>query len=1590
MPLAVTWFGLFKANEAEAHLVPHATAFVLTGIITPSDRSACTVKAAKPAQAIWGPHLTVSFGNTPKQYKKQLYWIFNASCDGGSNTFEVRILVADGYTARTAAATATKYAKALGRLPKVLRTGIKGVSMSSFSTHWTAQVTSGEIFGNPARDAGSALEEALVHEAVHASLDPKYKNDARWLAAQLLDGTYISRYAEQNPKAEDLAESFVAYLGARFRPGRISSAWEKTIFQKMPNRIAFFDSVLSTANMKPFSAVSPDEAGLVVYGNALSMNVGSTVTYEVRLLSPPDASVTVTPASAAASIAKVSGALTFTKRNWHIPQTVSVSGIAKGKASITHTATSSDSNYKIKAAKLPSISAAVTAAGTLKQFDVLARGFIFEGLEKEFSVSLRSASRTKQNVTLPRLVVTGAGITDADYKEFSAIEWTKYDWSKRQKLQIYDNDVDEPTKVITLAFAGRDFPEGTQPGTRATLNLRDNDPTSVTLMGTGDVAEGSEKIVTVALGRALVSGEALSVPLVFGGAAVRGAGDDYTVSCSFPLPAGVVCRNLQSGNATVTFTGPSAKSAELTFAAHHDGSDEGSETVSIGLGPLNSRSGSGLDGGAKGFDQLATFHILETSATPTVSLSVDKAAAKEGSIVTVTASVSKSLSKDVVIPLTISQSSSAGSADYTLLAKSITIWAGSTLGNAQILFNSDSVVESNENLVLALGTIPSGLAAGSARVVQVQILDHQRGEKRRADTPQSTSSDVTVTISGDAGRSIKRGGTKNITFRLSRPLAAGEKIKVRTTIGGTGSGTAFHAPQSYAGWGDYALTCESPLPIGVSCPKLNTYISDESVSFTFTGPSASSLTVKLSTAKKRAKTAEKIQLKFSLSEQIVKGQARLIENVPKYVILASDGTGTSTCHKSPKATLYVSAGDGGSTEGRASRIIVTEGSKATVTISLSHCHSVDRTYNLEQATDLSFSENGATKPDIKFKNPKDYSKLHKNHRNRNSMDITMPAGTTEASTVVDVVDDGLAEGVEVAVFLTLNLPGHSLADPFPRAEILILDKSPPKIEVSPWLPVTEGGKAGFTITSDQAVENDTNVKLTIAESGSGDFVSADDEGSKTVTILKGKKSTVYSVNTNGDTVDEPDGAVTVTVEADSANPPTYIVSASASASVKVSDDDLSGTPVDLSISNATINEGAGALTVTATLSSANTSGAAISIPIAVNTLRSTAGTSDLPIIIELKSDRVNTLRSTTGTSDYTIASSISIPNGAISATTPLAITDDSVDELAETVTVELDLPLPPGIRAGKKYSVTATVIDNDPTRVSLSRSASDEVDEGDSIEFSVTLGRALVAGETVDVPLVMSGDGVTDSDFDNLAKKSGSNLNRGVSLINADTLTPVVRFSGTGARVAELVLAVTNDATSEAAETLTVALGPDGQATNGFDLASRSTNVDGGASPQATDNAFDVEISDRKEVAVTPSILSLIELNAAHAAKTYTLVLNSDPGADVEITITSSDTSAVTVDTDPNTDGDQSTLTFTHGDSGTWNDEQSVTVRAVNDADATSESKVKISHVSSVGSDTTNGYHGITVSDVTVYVTDAGHGVTVSTNNLSNHSRRER
>jgi hypothetical protein len=164
---------------------------------------------------------------------------------------------------------ALKYAPIVGRLPVVLLKDADSVTL-----HLGHQPFGGgnrNILIHTAQAdayvADGILEETLVHEAAHTSLDEDHAASSGWLAAQAADPDFISTYARDNPTREDVAETFLLYLASRHRSDRISADLANTIATTVPNRLAYFDA--RNFNLSPITGalLDPDPEPDIGPGN---------------------------------------------------------------------------------------------------------------------------------------------------------------------------------------------------------------------------------------------------------------------------------------------------------------------------------------------------------------------------------------------------------------------------------------------------------------------------------------------------------------------------------------------------------------------------------------------------------------------------------------------------------------------------------------------------------------------------------------------------------------------------------------------------------------------------------------------------------------------------------------------------------------------------------------------------------------------------------------------------------------------------------------------------------------------------------------------------------------------------------------------------------------------------------------------------------------------------------------------------------------------------------------------------------------------------------------------------------------------------
>ena len=391
-------------------------------------------------------------------------------------------------------------------------------------------------------------------------------------------------------------------------------------------------NTISIANVTA-TVVDNDTAAVNISTATVSVTeasgAGRTDTYTVVLATRPTHGVTITPTSETPAAATVSpGTLTFTTTNWNSAQTVTVTGVddnmdQSGNRSVTisHSAASTDANYNGNTISIANVTATVVdndgaglsinETGTPKETRVTESG---SGNTDTYTVVLDSQPTASVAIAATSDDPTAARVSP------TTLTFTTSNWNTAQPVTVtgVNDSTDNPgggrEVSISHAASSTDTKYTISSGGSVEVMVRDDDPTTVTLSSAaGNMEEGQTKEFTITLGRGLVDGEILTVPLTFGGTATRGT--DYTMTGT--SATGVQYNNLDRGNARVVFNGPTsgatATRATITLRATADNTAESpAETVDIGLGTVTN-TGLTNFGGVTQTDSLAPFTIADVT-----------------------------------------------------------------------------------------------------------------------------------------------------------------------------------------------------------------------------------------------------------------------------------------------------------------------------------------------------------------------------------------------------------------------------------------------------------------------------------------------------------------------------------------------------------------------------------------------------------------------------------------------------------------------------------------------------------------------------------------------------------------------------------------------------------------------------------------------------------------------------------------------------------------------------------------------------------------------------------------------------------------
>jgi len=227
----------WSLNEAPFDPPFAGTIFLDPDIITSQDPTAFQ------SISYSGQGVRTMFDRRVNTWVQENAFLFEVVFDDGLTT-EVQVNPEFG-TPEDALTDATTYAIEVGRIPTALRRDMQTMWIHKGVEPFGGGNNNVLIHTGQAANyvAAGILEETLVHEASHTSLDAQHGNSAGWRAAQASDPEFISTYARDFPDREDIAESFLLYLAVHYRADRIDTQLQQTIQQTMPARLAYFDQL---------------------------------------------------------------------------------------------------------------------------------------------------------------------------------------------------------------------------------------------------------------------------------------------------------------------------------------------------------------------------------------------------------------------------------------------------------------------------------------------------------------------------------------------------------------------------------------------------------------------------------------------------------------------------------------------------------------------------------------------------------------------------------------------------------------------------------------------------------------------------------------------------------------------------------------------------------------------------------------------------------------------------------------------------------------------------------------------------------------------------------------------------------------------------------------------------------------------------------------------------------------------------------------------------------------------------------------------------------------------------------------------------
>ena len=347
------------------------------------------------------------------------------------------------------------------------------------------------------------------------------------------------------------------------------------------------------------------------------------------------------------------------------------------------------------------------------------------------TVTVELDADPERTVVIPVTHTARAGATSADYSGVpESVTFDSGDTSKTFTFSADDDTVDDDDEEVLLGFGT--LPTGVSAGTvkETVVSITDDDDPEVKVSFGADqytVAEGGTVEVTVTLDED--PERTVVIPL-----ARENLGETSDSDYS-GVPESVT---FGSGDTSRTFT----------VAAVDDKLRDSGEELKLTFGTLPSGVSEGSLKEAR-----VTITDSQVQGELTVGFGLGAITVAEGGTAPVTVSLSEAPGSDVTIPLTATGQDGATSSDYSGVPESVTFESSDTEQTFTFTAVDDTVDDDGESVLLAFGTLPSGVLAGTVKETLVSITDD--------DLPAS----LTVNFGADR-YTVAEGGTVEVTVTL--------------------------------------------------------------------------------------------------------------------------------------------------------------------------------------------------------------------------------------------------------------------------------------------------------------------------------------------------------------------------------------------------------------------------------------------------------------------------------------------------------------------------------------------------------------------------------------------------------------------------------------------------------------------------------------------------------------------------------------------------------------------------------------------------------------------------------------------------------